>query len=287
MRVTAAAPLNRILPPATEARTVEGGRLPGLIGAEAGVKGGAAGDSTTGLALMVLMVPVRCAGRCGRPLLTVASAGGANGRSGYRADGPGAGSRRVRQPGVVLVGDLEERSFDFPDVLLGDLIGPGGESRAHLLDELLERERDLGVLGVRHRAGKNFGALGIDRGEGHAGLAPGEIGVKLRRAEGHDAAPVERTLLEKSGRDAVDEIADFQADGDIRRFEHGGRGGRGDRLPGRRRRGNGSDRRHRCRGRAGGHGEGDLANRRAHGHVACHRGLGAGGRGAARWDGAG
>ena len=65
MRVTALGPLSRILPPATEARTVEGGRLPGLIGAAAGVPtartGAGAGTSRGTLgALIVEIWPVRC-----------------------------------------------------------------------------------------------------------------------------------------------------------------------------------------------------------------------------------
>ncbi len=72
MRVTALGPLSRILPPATEARTVEGGRLPGLIGPVAGVPAagtcGRAGTSSGTLgALIVEICPVRWAGRTGKP----------------------------------------------------------------------------------------------------------------------------------------------------------------------------------------------------------------------------
>ena len=98
MRLGMDGPLSRILPPATEARTVEGGRLAGLIGAAVCAVGAACiggGSGAVFRGLIVEICPVRCARRPASPGGEAAAASGWAGRSAPAVVPAALGSRAL------------------------------------------------------------------------------------------------------------------------------------------------------------------------------------------------
>ena len=115
--------------------------------------------------MIVEICPVRCRWTgtgIGVVSPTVSSTGAPVGRNGRpprdqrAADGPGGGAGGGGQAGVVFHRHLQERRFDLADVFLADLIGPGAQRRAHLLDEFLQRKLHFHVLGLASPAGQRF-----------------------------------------------------------------------------------------------------------------------------------
>ncbi len=187
-------PLRRILPPATEARTVEGGRLPALIGrrsAPVARPASATIPPEIPSAVIVEIWPVRCGGRSGNP----AEVRGAGQRC-QRPDGTGGRAGGGGQARAVFHRHLEKGRLDLADVFLRHLVGARLERGAHLLDEFRSGS-GTSASSVSSRAGKKFRALLIDHRRGHAGAALRQVRIKLRGTEFHPAAAVHATGLHR------------------------------------------------------------------------------------------